>query len=747
MWLASAALLGALVASAHAQAPQTQAEGALPVALIGATAEGYKLTQPVRDLSVSFRIDRTDGLRSNLEVEIAVANLGGAPNTNRVPVTLLLDNQVIASKATIPPGGAWLTVSATLPDPATYTSQIRISAANKKALVVPLQIVRSRAATPLEFKDLDIVPGQTGRPLTATFSLRETAGHQTTFYTPDVSGLARILGGKRVSALLSATPVVSRLKSDDTTESLEPGRTLEIGSGATQRFTVALPAVTEAGEYGGTLHVTSPDGAPVDSAMTLLVHDPTWLAVALIVLGVVLSMLLRWYYQTKRPEMVRSHTALEVLKQLDSMAMRTDIAAEAKAVIQSLTQRVQRAFERIRLGEGDTADAAVTDVKAKLELLRAWLDASTRVAALGDSPVAPPLRKKVEDQRAVLLSASASASEIAAAMTALQAIPGDIQAALVADFNAALGAIESALQKRPAGAGHAPAVRDKIAEVQRLVDRARQEHNGDRLPQARDLVTAARKQYVRVLADEMHNAVAEVPLGYDAPAWTPIAREIGRVLDTARNDGNADRAWSEYNEARRQYVRGLLRGLRKEHGEVMAIVGALRGRDPNDAAAAESAPFTDAAATAITNADTKLESDLDAALDSARDADEEMRAAEAALEKRGVRLGGATRVLAAFFRPAGVPALVSIDSPDALSPLPRQPAITLDQLRTSIDRSDFLVGAVIAAIAVFLGLKTLLFGSLTWGGYADWAGALLWGLGLHQVSFDGVNNLAQKLSK
>jgi hypothetical protein len=738
-----AAVAGVFVAvSVSAQQPDTTPP--VPLVFVGATAEGYKLTRPARDFSSGFRIDRTDAARSNLDVEIVVPPLV-APNTNAVPITMTIGGQVITGKASIPPDGALLMLTAILPEPLTYTSQIKISAPSRKSLVVPLQIVRSRVATSLEFKDLDTVPGATGDPIVATFTLRETSGQKTTFYTPDLSGLARIVATKRLQASSSQLPTVSRFKSDGTVDVLKANQTLDIDGGATERFTIALAGLPDAGEYGGTLHVTSPDGTTIDQAVTLLVHDSVGLAVALILAGVVLSMWLRYYYQTKRPEIVRSHTALEVLKQLDEIATRPGVTDPAKVVVQSLADRVQRANERIRIGEGESADTVVTDVRGKLELLRKWIDAVKIVTALGSSPVAPPLRRKLDDVRVVLLNTGAT--DVGAALTTVLAIPGDIQTALAADFNKTLGALEGALAKLPGGAGHAPAAQAAIVEVEHLIDRAKQTFNAGNLDEARALVTGARKQFVVVLADEMKTAIAGVPLGYDAAGWTPIAAEIGRLLDDAKDDADLDRAWNEYNAARREYVRHVLRGLRRESGTLTAILTALSTQNPNNPTVKAVTPILEPAAASIAGAQQVLDTDVDAAYARTQDGDQAIRAARKALEDRGVQMSVGAQAIAAFFRPAGVPALATIDSPDALAALPVEPAIALADLRRTLQFWDILVSAVIAAIAVFLGMKTLLFGSLTWGGWADWATAFLWGLGMHQFSFDGVNTLAQKFSK
>ena len=43
-------------------------------------------------------------------------------------------------------------------------------------------------------------------------------------------------------------------------------------------------------------------------------------------------------------------------------------------------------------------------------------------------------------------------------------------------------------------------------------------------------------------------------------------------------------------------------------------------------------------------------------------------------------------------------------------------------------------------------MKALWFGNRTWGGPQDYVIAVLWGIGLHGFSFDGVSGLAQKFT-
>jgi hypothetical protein len=72
---------------------------------------------------------------------------------------------------------------------------------------------------------------------------------------------------------------------------------------------------------------------------------------------------------------------------------------------------------------------------------------------------------------------------------------------------------------------------------------------------------------------------------------------------------------------------------------------------------------------------------------------------------------------------------------------------TLEKLNRWIRTSDLLISIVVLAIACLLGIKTLWLADLSWGGWEDRVIAVLWGLGLHQATFTGVEALRANLVK
>jgi hypothetical protein len=102
------------------------------------------------------------------------------------------------------------------------------------------------------------------------------------------------------------------------------------------------------GSYTATLHVTSPDAAMVDQAVTMLVRAPAWVAGILFAVGVFGSMGLRWYYQTKRPAIVTERTASLLRAAIASAKPPDDEAVRALATIES---RLSDVMTRFTFGE------------------------------------------------------------------------------------------------------------------------------------------------------------------------------------------------------------------------------------------------------------------------------------------------------------------------------------------------------------------------------------------------------------
>lgn len=74
-------------------------------------------------------------------------------------------------------------------------------------------------------------------------------------------------------------------------------------------------------------------------------------------------------------------------------------------------------------------------------------------------------------------------------------------------------------------------------------------------------------------------------------------------------------------------------------------------------------------------------------------------------------------------------------------------AQALSWIQGRMRSSDLLVTVVILLIACLMGIKALWISDLGWGGWEDRVIAVLWGLGLHQATFTGVEALRTTLAR
>ena len=721
----------------------SQAADPSPLVFVNAATDGYKLTRPGRDFKERFEIFPSDGVE--LSVHLAIPELQ-APNTNAESVKLKLDGQDIGNPADIKirPKGVTLTLSAALPAAAIYVSSIQVTVAGKKPIIVPLQITRSRVPTAIEVKDLNPVSGVTGSPVEVLFTLRETSGQQTILQAVDFANLGLGPPAKRIQKSLAQPPVVKVQEKGDW--GLPDQKTLTFEPGGSKKFMVTLAGLDEAGDYGGTIRVSSQDGAANEQAVSMMMHDPYGYCIFWIVFGVVLSFLLRWYLQTKRPQLVRSDTALQLIDYFDQLRAQPQLNEDTLRILEMYRRRAEGAYERIQQGDGSTADAVLIDLKGKLDLLSAWIAASRNLESMGASPYARDVRKTINSVWSVLVAPASTTVEIDDALKLLNAIPNSINAAMLNDFKSAHDDFQAVINKSLNGSAHTSDVRMAMERIRQAVTEASGLANSNKVEEACTKILRARQEYVRIVTDELEASLNAVPLGYEAPAWQAKAVEIKAVLDTARNDPDPARALAAYEEARRQYLKSMLKGLSEEKGTLTASINAAKTNNPAD-------PNFDALSSKLVEADSflvkatgEMATALDDAFENTRSADELIRIVRTKVDALGIRMDSITQSIAEFFLASAAPPLTSIGLPAAIASLPASPAKLREDVLRSLTVMDFVTSAIVAIAAVLLGMKIFWLGNLTWGGPSDYATALLWGLGLHQFSFDGVNSLVQRFN-
>ncbi len=233
---------------------------------------------------------------------------------------------------------------------------------------------------------------------------------------------------------------------------------------------------------------------------------------------------------------------------------------------------------------------------------------------------------------------------------------------------------------------------------------------------------------VRAVCDwiALHQSVRKAPSGEVREQFLaeldPIRDDLdgeGAPLDKLKADHDALRSMpSELNAAIRK--QGLLARMEKMRLELAPVAAATMGKEVGDLLA---------------------KGELDAAADRLRQEEggivEKKRAARALA---GVPMGeneadaARTALMASPFTSFRAPVLEEV-------------------LAATLGRPargwvlEAAVNAAILVIAILLGMKALYVDDLAWGGIGAFATAFLWGLGLHQFTYNGIGSVADKIAK
>jgi hypothetical protein len=283
------------------------------------------------------------------------------------------------------------------------------------------------------------------------------------------------------------------------------------------------------------------------------------------------------------------------------------------------------------------------------------------------------------------------------------------------------------------------------------LDQAREHARREDFDGARVAHEAARKAYADLLVADLSDRIAAgIPVGFEAQQWNDLRPQIEKLLATARGAADARAALEDYARAYGVYLRGHIEVLLPKLQDTAAMTARVEklAADKQDPARAlinlTSTKLRDAAA-ALTRGD------LEHAYATHLEAVDDWRALNdmfPAGSKMGGPGGGAPGTV-----PLAPAAAVPQGAGRAPALLPSSFALVPDSAEEILVRTkwrDRLVDGLAIVLAAVLGLQFVWGPNLTWGGLSDWLTALLWGLGLHQVTgftFDGVLGLREKLLK
>lgn len=733
----------------NTEQPRQEAKPALMVAgkFTGINEpEGIKLVAETSDFKHLLQIAAIANKEvKDLRVEVAPFT---GPNSVQSNIAWKVNNQAGDKSVTVPGlASVPLELSADLPIAGNYDSTIWLIYAEKR-WPIKLTVTRMRAAPSVEVLGIETTLDTAFLPAENAYlwlTLHETAGKKATLNIPTLTSLALVQSDKSKLQAKYDCFQVNCLGEECKTENgflvLNPGQTVHV------QLTVV--GLSDSGEFSGNLRVSSPDGDPIDKAVTILRRKSGWLAGLLIALGVAISFLLRHYASNVRPRLIRQREALALQQDIEEL-IRThkSLIADEQDALDHLDRQARDLIEDIATARVVNAEQVIKDIKAKVEIFPRWVQERGRVDKLKPTELQQEFRDALNKIKDFMYEPTIKDEALKEAVKTLDNIAPQMKVKVreywttkTTDFKNELNALlKSSLST--------VVKEDLTREVEPELKRVDAFLKDEKLDDAQTAYSKARLAYVRILSRELKSSLPEtVPLGFDPPSWKQLKDKVISLLNAAESEAaDPQRATDAYLQAYSTYLEGLIWKLQDRVKSKKESIDKDTNISPPDQIKFRG--LLDSVALNLTQALTKINSgdmrgaaqDYEAATKGFVQVDTELKAS-----------GGTMAAAADASAPAAAGTATTIPGPfelpflDLFTSHGRTPTVV--ELTQKLGVFDLIFTAIVLLIAVFLGLKLLWVGNLTWGGWDAYLSAVLWGLGLHQVSgvaFEGLQGLAAK---
>jgi hypothetical protein len=599
-----------------------------------------------------------------------------------------------------------LKLSMRLPAAGEYTSNFWLTADGVQPKSVPVKFVRVEAPkTPLAFDEI----GGLGVELPFWSSFADTKFHFSAKETsgvslPAVTPFVRLI--RKVNDKVKITAPAPEIAFDEYPLQFSPEQWKPVSA--------TLKHIGGAGEYEAKLFLRTETSAPVVSApFAIYVRQSKWLAALLILVGVIVSLLLRLLTKVIRPRLALQQRVAVLFDEIDSIARRARGHAIAAERVSHLKKAIEDRWDTLALTGRLIGSSAFDIYEAKVPLLGAWVDQELALENRKlPADAATLARKGLDDAAAVIDDANATAELIGAQVTALAALRGKIDAAVATEIHTRMTDLRSAIAGDPRLAVLAP----KVEAVDKLA--------GHDLSGALSATEELRIEYVRASAGSLREVMKSTPAGFGGN-WPAVVTEAEEFLKAATSATDGELAIKGLRNAMLTYLHAAGTALSNELEKKLTPP-----------------PAGDTTLGGIQKRLIALMADVDAGkLDGA------IRTMVSLQREYKITLTGKAQgeTAAAPDVPAagsGVDTLTPFDAVPAASTLARAGAVSSTrrkQLAVSV-----IATLLIAIVAVILGVKVLWSDDWTWGGAQAYLIAFLWGAGLHQFTFGGISGLMDR---
>lgn len=629
-----------------------------------------------------------------------------------------------------PFGSASLSIAATLPAEAEYTTEISLV---YDEMAYPVKLVVSRAAEALPVSFLSLDPVRADADTFGSSTARLTVGLQET-------------SGRAIQIKVELTNFAAKegAASYAADGGLEPdakgSRTKEISIPGLQVLPVPLVIkdIDGAGEYTGTLHLSADGMRSVAKQFTLVLREPRQVAIFCIAIGSLLAVILQFVVRKLRPRLVMERRLELLARQLQQRLDDPMVDEDARALLWELSYAVQVLRDAVASRVAAKPETNADVLEKKRELTDVWIQRRRQLQGIELPEARGEIAPALERARDELASAAATPNSLQTRRIELDALPSKANEALRKALETRLETMRTDVDAAATDPSRAigPAA---AAQIVPLLEEAKRALAQPDLPAALAAYRRARADWLVLLLDDLANLKDRQPAaGLDAAGWKVVVDTILAEVTAARAliEKDPDAALQRYRSAQARYLASVAEGLRRAIDELKANV-------------------------AKATLDEQIRTLRLAALDRAANLLGEAHKAVVMrkLDESVALLAEARRewlkVYSEVFPPtsgskaAETVGLIPTLPGDLTGPRSVASVAGLFEQAPPKTRMILFIDAVLAlvsfAVAALAGANILWEADATWGGTRDHIAAVLWGLGLHGATFSGVSAVAEKI--
>jgi hypothetical protein len=692
--------------------------GVREVTVVGATASGLSLTTPDPALEWLITVRRNDTGAGARLIRIEKPTLLG-PAGRPQEVRLRKDGTDFDGNASLEPlSQIELHLAGRLPDVGDYEGEIALLVDGKRQSV-PLKIKRELRESPVHIEEVSQVHATIANALPLRVRLQETEGKDFSVYRPEFVRLDQKDGTALVQAKYDSVKVYMDGKEAPQTISIRANQLLDLK--------IVINGLKDPGSYSGVVRLTSDTRKLVDKSFEIGLRRSVCFAAMVILLGVLVSAVLRGWLNAGRPVLVFRGSAAALRERLVAFQnSQGELTEDERAVLYLLLSGLDQITSPDASRPAAELEARLTRIRSKVDLLPGWINLRRNLAAVRPEKIGKDVRQTQKAVGAVLADPDATADQIKDAAAKLRAGPADLEKAIKDYWLKASEEFKAEIDALPA------AEKAEMAPYSRRIDDAAADAT-----QLASVLQEARKAYAELMIRTMREmlAKAQKPPGFDDAGWKKLVDDLSRQLAQAAMDTDEQRQIAMWTAARLQWLKAVSEGLTRRIKETLKNAN-------NDAK-----PILGKAIEDLATVDKELQAgrlrEAQAAYDSAVQSFQEARTRDTQLS--------------ATVTTSPAPAGVGTSIPDNVveSGWQNVVGIVLGGLRSSKDIafwlliSDVALFIILGLVAVMVGLNLLYFDKPAWGSATDIAVALLWGFGLHAVAgnaFQGLQGIAKQIA-